>query len=147
MSFSVCKTLETDVRYRKGFKRGYAVTFRRKRDRDDFSFARLYLYKSKSGHAKSGKWHIGDSVTGASLCKGTTRPKVMKIARDIMKEWETYRLIFACRLNNANAKGPSEWGATPVKFSNEFIALLVAAKIEGVSGTTVLKDIYASKNK
>jgi len=65
--------------------------------------------------------------------------------RRIMKEWETYRLIFACRLNNANTKGPSEWGTTPVQFSDEFIALLVTAKIEGVSGTTVLKDIYASK--
>ena len=63
-----------------------------------------------------------------------------------MKEWETYRLVFACRINNANTKGPSEWAATPVKFSNEFIALLVAAKIEGVSGTTTLKDIHASKS-
>jgi hypothetical protein len=143
VSVSISKTLER-VRYRSAFKYGYAVTFRRKRDRDDFPFVQLYLYKNQYGKP-SDKWHIGDSVTGASLCKGRTRKRATDLIRDIMREWETYRLIFACRLNNANTKGPSEWGTTPVQFSDEFIALLVTAKIEGVSGTTVLKDIYASK--
>jgi hypothetical protein len=143
VSVSISKTLEK-ARYRSAFKYGYAVTFRRKRDRDDFPFVQLYLYKNKYGKP-SDKWHIGDSVTGASLCKGRTRKRVTDLVRDIMGEWETYRLVFACRLNNANTKGPSEWGTTPVQFSDEFIALLVTAKIEGVSGTTVLKDIYASK--
>jgi hypothetical protein len=144
VSVSISKTLEK-ARYRQWSKYGYAVTFRRKRDRDDFPFVQLYLYKSRYSQLKNARWHVGDSVTGASLCKGSTRKKATDLMRRIMKEWETYRLIFACRLNNANTKGPSEWGTTPVQFSDEFIALLVTAKIEGVSGTTVLKDIYASK--
>jgi hypothetical protein len=127
---------------------GYPVQFRRKEDREVFGFTKMYLFKAKDKWSSlpHGKWFLADLVTGAKICKSKSRKNIQALIRKIAKEWELYRLVFACRIAHQNKHGFEDWGLVPLEFSDEFNALLVVAKMEGLTGNTTLKDIHASRN-
>lgn len=130
---------------------GYPAWFRRKEDREIFGFTKMYLLRSTYRHRYSGsslfkKWVLADAATGAVIVRCETREAISKFIRRAKPFWNLYRLAFACRLASCNTTGPQKWNSTPIEFSDEFNALLVVAKMEGLTGDTKLKDIYASRN-
>lgn len=142
---SIGKELQ-EWRFRQAWLTGYPVRFRKAADRNLFQYNRFVLYKPNTFvKNKTGQkcWVLGDSVTGAIWCKNTIRNDLIKWTRQLTHFWELYRLILVCRIDSCNHKGPSDWGSTKTNsiYTDEFNALLVAAKMEGLTSSSTVKDI------
>lgn len=126
----------------------YPARFRRKADREVFGFTKMYLFRSIYGwsHGAFKKWFLADAVTGMIIIKSDSREAIRKFLRNVRSEWDLYRLALACRIAHSNRIGPEKWGSTPIEFSDEFHALLVVAKMEGVDHQTTRKTIHANRN-
>lgn len=63
----------------------------------------------------------------------------MNVVRKVKPHWQVYRLILICRRDT----GPEKWGVMKnfSIYTDEFNALLVAAKMEGLTDKSQLKDI------
>lgn len=105
---------------------------------DGFQFAVMDL----KGVAAKKKWAAVEVNTGAVLVNAPTRKRVLRFLNDkALPVWPQYRLCIACRIHQLNLKNNLQ-----LPESDEFTALLVAAKMEGITYTTLTKDIYATSN-
>lgn len=126
---------------------GYPVRFRKEADRRVFGeLCRWVLLKpNRFIRRKDGRkcWQLADTKSGATWFNNTTRKGLEQHLRLMKAHWQMYRLILVCRIDLANNVGPEKWGATKDYsfYTDEFNALLVAAKMEGLTNKSTLKDI------
>jgi hypothetical protein len=127
---------------------GYPARFRLKADREVFKFTKMYLFRATDrwNNWQFKKWFLADAVTGTIVIKSDSKQAIAKFLRNTRSEWDLYRLALACRIAHSNRIGPEKWGSKPIEFSDEFNALLVVAKMEGVDHKTTLRTIHASRN-
>lgn len=125
---------------------GYPVRFRYVADRELFKhnnfvlFPPHYLLKDKKGKTS---WKLCDAVTGAFWVRSLTRKALHENLWSYSLHWDLYKLILACRIDNCNNEGVLKWNQikTYSIYTDEFNALLVAAKMEGLTSDSKLNDI------
>jgi hypothetical protein len=121
---------------------GYSLHFDCENDSKAFEgFEFAILNTEGYGQARS-KWTAAEIVTGARLVADTTRKRVLDVlCTKALPVWPLYRMCLACRIQQCRA----ELIVQP-PITDEFNALLVAAKMEGFNHSTRIKDIYATSN-
>lgn len=135
--------------------KGYPVRFRKAADRELFKhnnfvlFPPNFLLRNTKGETN---WKLCDSATGAFWCRSDTSKALRRSLWGFFLHWDLYKLILACRIDTCNNEGVLKWGHIKSYsiYTDEFNALLVAAKMEGLNSESKLKDIkklYATNAK
>lgn len=127
---------------------GYEMRFINEDDRKAFAPFRFYLLRPERGVIP--KWCLAECETGAVFSSSQTMRGALKFLDQVHEIWPIYRLRYAFVLHDRVqkfAENISEHVRNTYR-SEDFDALLVLAKMEGVTMTTKyrqLKPLFEQK--